>query len=192
MTDKLTKEQINGILATLDDALAQGPWGASTFLSLIGKKLQHIRDEFERKQQEGSLYGRSAGSLASASQIMERHAQMQKIFIALYATDGANLNSWERVLANLPGQIISRPVYEHEEDIIAMLRSKSSPVNEAYASFYVEPNYILEKLAEKIITDKLGKPLLTLKDKAIKLDHLDRFVHASGIYKFVNGRLVKI
>lgn len=192
MTEKLTKEQINGILAALDDALAQGPWGASTFLGLIGKKLQHIRDEFKQKQQEDGVYEHSAESLASANQVVDRHAQMQKIFIALYAADGANLNSWERVLANLPGQIISRPVYAQEEDVIAMLRSKINPTNEAYASFYVEPNYILEKLAEKITTDKLGKPLMTLKDKAIKLEHLDRFVHQSGTYKFVNGRLVKI
>ncbi len=192
MTDKLTKEQINSILATLDDALAQGPWGASTFLSLIGKKLQHIRDEFEQKQQEGGLYGHSSTLSASANERAERYAQMQKIFIALYASDGTNLNSWERVIANLPSQMISRPVYAKEEDIIAILRSKSNPVNEAYASFYVDPKYILEKLTEKITVDKLGKPLLALKDKAINLAHLDRFVHLSGTYQFVNGRLVKM
>lgn len=192
MTDKLTKEQINSILATLDDALAQGPWGASTFLNLIGKKLQHIRDEFEQKQQEESFYGNSATLSASANLGVDRYAQMQKIFIALYASDGTNLNSWERVIANLPSQMISRPVYAKEEDIIAILRSKSNPVNEAYASIYVDPKYILEKLSEKITTDKLGKPLLALKDRAINLDNLDRFVHLSGTYKFVNGRLVKM
>ena len=194
MTDKLTKEQISSILATLDDALAKGPWGASTFLSLIGKKLQHIRDEFEQKQQqqEESLYGNLTTLSASANQSVERYDQMQKIFIALYASDGTNLNSWERVIANLPSQMISRPVYAKEEDIIAILRSKSNPVNEAYASFYVDPKYILEKLTEKTTVDKLGKPLLALKDKAINLDHLDRFVHLSGTYKFVNGRLVKM
>lgn len=195
MTKKLTKEQMNGVLAALDDALAQGPWAASTFLSHIGKKLQQIRDEFEQKQQDVNFYENTyentTESAVLANQRTDRYAQMKKIFIALYAVDGSNINSWERVVANLPGQIISRPVYENEDDVIAILRNKSNSINEAYASIYVDPNYILEQLGEKITLDKLGKPLLALKDKAIHLDNLDTFIHQSGTYKYVKGQLVK-
>ena len=191
MTEKLTKEQMDGVLTALDDALAQGPWAASTFLSHIGKKLQQIRDEFEQKQQDDSFYENTTESAVLANHRADRYARMKKIFIALYAVDGTNINSWERVVANLPGQIISRPVYENEEDVIAILRNKSNSINEAYASIYVDPNYILEQLGEKITVDKLGKPLLALKDKAIHLDNLDKFIHESGTYKYVKGQLVK-
>jgi intracellular multiplication protein IcmQ len=109
----------------------------------------------------------------------------------LYAFDGSSLQSWERILQHLPNQVVSRPVYENEEDVIASIRSKSNRINEAYASIYVDPQYILPQPAEKIPVDKLGKPLLALKDKAINLDNVDVFVHQSGTYRFASGRLIK-
>lgn len=191
MNDNLTKEQMNGILTALDDALAQGPWGASTFLTIIGKKLQQIRDEFEQKQQEGEHLQTSSHPFTWASQRSENQAEMKKIYISLYTYDGTNIHTWENIIANLPGQIISRPIYENEEDVIAILRNKGNSVNEAYVSLYIDPKCILEPLSEKIAVDKLGKPLLTLKGKALDLSNLDVFTHLTGTYKFLSGRLVK-
>lgn len=191
MNDNLTKDQISGILAALDDALAQGPWSASTFLTIIGKKLQQIRDEFEQKQQEASQVDLPVQPFNWAGQRSENQVEMKKIYISLYTYDGSNILTWERIIANLPDQIISRPIYENEEDVIAILRNKGNSVNEAYVSFYIDPKFILAPLSEKIAVDKLGKPLLALKGKALNLVNVDVFVHQSGIYKFLNGRLIK-
>jgi intracellular multiplication protein IcmQ len=109
----------------------------------------------------------------------------------LYASDGSNIQSWESILQHLPSQIISRPVYENEEDVVASIRSKSHRMNEAYVAIYVDPQNILEQPLEKISFDKLGKSLLLLKDKAINLDNVDVFVHQTGTYRFVKGRLIK-
>ena len=45
--------------------------------------------------------------------------------------------------------------------------------------------------ADKTPVDKLGKPLLTLKDKSLSLDNINRFVHITGTYQYGQGRLVK-
>ena len=39
--------------------------------------------------------------------------------------------------------------------------------------------------------DKRGKPLITLKDKTLTLSSITRFIHQSGTYDFLEGRLVK-
>ncbi len=190
MNDKLSKDQTDGVLAALDKALAQGPWSASTFLSLIGKKLQTIRDDFARLHDISDVNVETT-SPHSIKQRLDSRARMKKIYIALYAFDGSNLQSWERIISNLPSQVISRPVYENEEDVILAIRNKGNPVNEAYVSIYIEPSDILDQVAEKVAVDKSGKPLLALKGKAITLENFDAFVHTSGSYQFIKGRLIK-
>ena len=191
MTEKLTKEQMIGILQALDEALENAPWGASTFLSLIGKKLQNIRDDVFENLENNTSESSQGYSKQNQQTSAERYANMKKIFVALYAFDGSNLASWERILQHLPEQVISRAVYENEEDVVACIRSKSNRVNEAYVTIYIDPQSILTQQPEKIPVDKLGKPLLVLKDKAINLEHVDVFVHQSGLYRFVSGRLIK-
>lgn len=191
MTEKLTKEQKAGILQALDEALSKAPWDASTFLSLIGKKLQSIRDELAETLDNHDHDTEGSPPKLNQQTVADRYIKMKKVYIALYAIDGSNLQSWERILQHLPKQVISRPVYENEEDVMTSIRSKSNRLNEAFAAIYVEPQYILSQSAEKISVDRLGKPLLALKDKAINLENVDVFVHQSGTYRFVGGRLIK-
>ena len=188
MKEQLTKQQAKEILDSLDNAIEKGPWDESNFLKVIGKNLKEIRDDFashlgEEEQQK------IASNLAD--RVALRSGQ-QEVFIALYSTDGSKLHSWERILANLPRQMISRPVYNEEKDVKEMLRTKENKVNEAYVSIYVNQTEVLPVPSEKIPVDKLGKALLTLKNNAIKLNNINRFVHHSGAYKYANGRLTKI
>ena len=191
MTEKFTKDQKVGIIVALDEALEKGPWSATKFLSLLGKKLQNIRDEVAESLDNNDDETKGRPSKLSQQTTADRHAKMKKLYVALYAFDGTNLQTWERILQYLPNQVISRPVYENEEDAIASIRSKSNRINEAYAAIYVDPQFILPQPVEKISVDKLGKPLLALKDKAIILNNVEVFVHQSGTYHFASGRLIK-
>jgi intracellular multiplication protein IcmQ len=190
MNNKLTDEQIASARAALNEALAQGPWSSSNFLTLIGKKLQQIRDDFEHSVADidPSQTGRA---LDLANECLLKRSEMTKIYVSLYATDGSNVQTWERIVTNLPKQMISRPVYANEEDIVTAIRNKANPLNEAYVSMYVNPKDILVQDSDKISMDKLGKPLLALKDKAINLDNLETLTHLTGVYDFKQGRLVK-
>ena len=101
------------------------------------------------------------------------------------------MRSWERIIANLPHQIIARPIYADETDVKSIIKTKDNKNNEAYVSIYVSQNDILTLDADKVPVDKLGKQLLTLKNTAIKLDNIHFFCYQSNLYQYVRGHLIK-
>ncbi len=189
MKDELSEQQTDAILKALDDAIEHGPWDESNFLRVIGKNLREIRDGFANQLHDPG-YEKSKIASHLANRVALRSGQ-QEIFIALYSSNGTNMQSWERILMNLPKQMISRPIYDNEEDLRAIIKTKENKNNEAYVSMYVSQSDILMLTADKTPVDKLGKSLLTLKDKSLSLDNINRFVHISGTYQYVQGRLVK-
>jgi intracellular multiplication protein IcmQ len=188
MKDELSKQQTDAILKILDDLVEQGGWESSAFLRVIGKKLQAIRDDASTRI---ASYRPDNAKITShlANRVALRNGQ-QEIFVALYSSDGANIQSWERILGNLPKQMISRPIYASEEDVNQAIRAKDNKINEAYVAIYVNQNDLLS-MGDKTPQDRFGKSLLTLKDKSLNLENINRFVHVSGIYQYASGRLVK-
>ena len=189
MNDELSKQQSDAILKALDDAILQGPWDESNFLRVIGKNLHELRDGFIA--QINTTNGAQSGMISHLANRIALRSGQQEIFIALYSSDGENIASWERILMNLPKQMISRPIYASEEDIKALIKTKENKINEAYVSMYISQSDSLQMSADKTPVDKLGKPLLTLKDKSLSLDNINRFVHITGTYQYGQGRLVK-
>lgn len=190
MKDKLSTFQINAILKALNDAIEEGPWEESNFLRAIGKNLREIRDNFSNKINAAEI--NQSKVIAELAKRTALRSGMKEIFVALYSSDGTKLQSWERILINLPRQMISRPIYADEADVKAIIRTKENKNNEAYVSMYINQSDILQLPPDKIPVDKLGKPLLTLKDRSLTLDNINQFVCSSGIYQYVHGRLVKI
>lgn len=189
MKDDLTEEQSNSILESLDKALANGPWDDSNFLRVIGKNLKQIRDNFANEIT--AVKEERASALSSLTNSVTQHKDQQEVYVSLYTTGGSVLQTWERVIANLPKQIISRPVYANEGDVQQLIKSKENKINEAYVAIFINQSNLLNVSADRIPMDRFGKPLLTLKDKAIDLTNISRFVHSSGEYTLVKGRLVK-
>lgn len=189
MKDELSEKQTDSILKALDEALEKGPWDKSNFLRVIGKNLRTIRDKFANRLQ-GPGHEKSKITPHLANRIALRSGQ-QEIYISLYSSDGRNLQSWERILLNIPNQIISRPIYADEEDVKTLIRSKENQYNEGYVAIYVSQSDILPLPADKVPLDKLGKPLLTLKAKSLRLENISRFTHKTGQYQYSQGRLIK-
>src|SRR3990167_1153015 len=189
MKDDITEEQANAILEALDKALKEGPWEDSSFLRVIGKNLQKIRDNFANEI--AAVKNEKANALSSVTQRVTQHVGQQEVYVSLYITGGGVLQAWERVIANLQRQIISRPVYANEEDVQQLIKSKENKINEAYVAIFINQSDLLKVSADKTSMDRFGKPLLLLKDKAINLMNISRFVHSSGVYTLEKGRLVK-
>ena len=187
--DALTKEQVDAVLQALNEAIEQGPWDESNFLRVIGRNLQGIRDGFVKEVEAQDNTRQSISPYLTQKMALRR--DMQKVFVALYSSDGSNLSAWDRIIANLPHQMISRPIYANEEDVKAIIKSKEHKINEAYVAIYITPKDILALSTDKMPVDKLGKQMLTLKDKTLHLDNMDYFVHQSGVYHYAQGRLVK-
>ncbi len=189
MNDEFSKRKIKSILSSLDKVIEGNDWTQSNFLSVIGKKLREVREEF-LDSVSGSTEEKTKLSAHLANRLALRSGQ-QELYILLYSSDGANIQSWERIVANLPRQMISRPIYADENDVKSIIKTKEHKVNESYVSIYVNQTDILSLPADKAPVDKLGKPLLTIKDKSINLENLNYFVHSTGTYRYARGRLVK-
>ncbi len=188
--DELTTEQADAVLLALDNAIAQGPWEESNFLRVIGKNLREIRDEFVSGMESSGKVSTDAAANLVHQNILLRRGQ-KKVCVALYSSNGKNMQSWEWIVTNLPRQMISRPIYLEEEDVKAIIKTKENKINEAYVIIYIDENDILHVNDDKIPMDKLGKPRLLLKDGALKLSNMESFVHQSGTYHYSQGRLIK-
>jgi intracellular multiplication protein IcmQ len=189
MKENLSPQQNQDILKALDDAIEQGPWEDSNFLRVIGKNLRKIREDYANH-----LAGDNAEKIDLEANLAKRVALrsgQQEIFIALYSSEGGNLHVWERILSNLPNQIISRPIYTNEEDVRNFIKSKENKNNEAYVSIFIDKNAILTLAPDKTPLDKFGKTLLNLKDRALHLENINHFVHGFETYQFIKGKLIK-
>lgn len=191
MTEKVAPEKLEAILKSLDEAIAEGPWEASNFLRIIGKHLQDIRDGLAGHLHHDEDDEEAQRKVAELLNPIDRTGK-REVFVSLYTSDGSNLAAWERIIANLPRQMTSRAIYASEEDAASAARSRENRTNEGYLAIYIDEMDILTVSPEKAIFDRRGKPLLGLKDRAIKLENITRFVHENDIYAWRFGRLVKI
>lgn len=187
--EELTKEQADAVLQALDNAITQGPWEETNFLKVIGKNLREIRADFVSRMELTA----KVSAQATDHQIHQHalHRDQKKVCVALYSSNGKNMQSWEWIVTNLPRQMISRPIYVEEEDVKAIIKTKENKINEGYVIIYIDEHDILPVDDDKVPMDKLGKPRLLLKDGAFKLNNLDCFVHQSGRYRYSQGRLIK-
>jgi len=187
--DELLEQKCRDVLAALDKAITEGPWESSNFLSVVGKKLQKIREDFIRDANLEAI-DFITPEAAQAERLGQRAGQ-QEVYINLYSSEGANIKAWERILANLTQRTISRPIYEEENDAINIIKTKENKQNEAYIAIYVNPSDLLTLSADKMPYDKLGRPMLTLKDRAISLENISRFVYNAQSYLYKKGALVR-
>lgn len=188
--DELTKEQANAVLQALNDAITSGHWSSSNFLRVIEKRLTEIRDEVRNEIE--LVYKKSLPNQSEQIAFMNKvQTDKKMVYVALYSATGKSLQSWEWIVTNLPRQMVSRPIYEQEEQAQAMIKTKENRFNEAYVSIYIEETDVLPVPEDKITHDKLGQPRLLLKDGALKIANIREFVHETGKYHYSQGRLVK-
>lgn len=189
MNDFLSEQQLQDLLKCFDDAIQQGPWDKSNYLNALGKNLSDIRDKLALEFGAPSKAQIKTETIA-ANRMALRSGQ-QEIFVSLYSSDGSNLQFWEKIIANLPRQMISRPIYASEEHVQSIIKLKENKLNEAYVVIYINPNDIIPLHPDKALSDKLGNPLLALKDKTLNLENISRFIHLNMVYKYESGRLIK-
>ena len=186
--DDLSKQKIALVLKTLDQAIHDDIWRKSNFLQVIGRKLSEIRSDFIREVDE-SLEQQSKLATTLSNRLALKTNQVE-VFVSLYTFEGTKLSAWERILINLPRQMISRPIYSSEDDVKANIRSKENKINEAFVSIHVNPSDILPMAADKIPRDKSGKTLMVLKDNSLSLNNVNYFWHEGRRYQWVKGQLV--
>lgn len=185
--DETIRQKSEKLLEALNTAISSGSWDETNFVVIVGKKLRAMRDMLAAQLKEADED--PANSPAFLARKMAMQGTLKQVFVGLYSLEGTNLQSWERIIANLRRQMVSRPVYANEADIQAIIKTKEKKINEAYVSIYIDPNDMLDLSTDKVPVDKLGKPMLVLKDSAIHLENIDYFMHVTGKYQYIRGRL---
>jgi len=187
---KVSEKQAHAVLTSLRELLDKGPWKHSAFLRVIGKKIQKIHDDFAARAGRAQQIESHHQSIQHDQQ-QKRLETQQEVFVALYSSQGSDLESWEKILMNLPRQAVSRPVYAEEEAIQRVFKERRNQLNEAYVAMYIDRDTILPTPMDKIPKDRFGTDLLILKNNALKHENIIYFVHASGVYTYQKGRLKK-
>lgn len=189
MKDRLSDEEAQALLKSLNELVEQGPWDKSNFLKAIGKNITKIRDDLVEKV--GAPTPVEMHAQAQAAKQSALRTNQQEVFVSLYSSKGTDMSAWERIVTNLPRQMVSRPIYADEKDVQSSIKHKEHQINEAYVAIFIDKSAVLELSEEKTSHDKLGNKLLSLKDKSLNLDSISRFVHLTGIYQLESGRLLK-
>lgn len=188
--DEKIKKIAKDFLLALDRAIEGGSWDETNFVLIIGKKLRQMRDNLAEKVDK--FEDNSESSLGFLSSKLAMENSLVEVFVGLYSIEGVKLQSWEKIVANLRRQIVSRPVYASKDEIVSIIKSKEKKINEAYVSIFVKKEDILQLREDKRPVDKLGQTMLVLKDDAIALENINFFVHMSVSYRYFRGRLVKV
>lgn len=173
------------LIAALQDLLAVGDWEASLFLRTAHKKLKDILD------QAVALSNQSGKNLPVAEFHQKKIKEgCIKIYVSLYQSDPYNLVKWENTLKSIREYSINRPIYRHESHVLEMIRSKQGSPNEGYVIIYIDPTQIIPPYSGKIVEDRWGHELLTLRDNSLLPDNIIEFVHQGRHYDFVDGKLL--
>lgn len=184
-TDNKDIEINRKMIAMLDKLLAAGKWDESLFLRNISKKFRELRQEAEQLLIERTGFG----TIATHVVPKEKPGHV-KVFISLYQTEGNNLQKWHRTLRLLTDHSVSRPVYQNEEEVKAMIRAKADVLREGYVSLFVKEQDIMQLPPNKVATDKLGHELMTLKAHAVKPENILEFIHNQKRYHVEEQGLV--
>lgn len=170
----------------LDEGIAAGPWQANLFLKGIKKKLEELRDDFVTKVGLDQHHEQMASDL-----LLANNCENTEVYIALYQSQGSNMNKWQEVVASLITYTMGRPIYYNEPDVQSAIRLNDRNLNHAYAVVKVHKDAILSDTADLVRTDREGRKLINLRESAIQLKNIVRLVHATGQYKLVRNFLVK-
>jgi len=187
LTDDEIKSALD-ILKALDGAIDKGPWEHNLFFKGIGKKLRDARDKFKEELGLDEL----TADLLTQNHSKQIDNQTTEVYISLYQAEGSSISKWTTVVNSLAGYNLTRPVYRNETDIQAAIRSKEQQQNDAYVAVRVRNIDIMKPALDMQPTDKLGHELLILREGAVHLENISRFVHKTGQYQFRNKLLSKV
>ena len=173
------------VINTIDRIMAAGDWEDSLFLNNTVKPLRELRAqalEIQKKLQ-------SEEEVRQGKRRALEHNQTL-LYVALYQAGDVSMDMWALALRNLPRSVQGRPVYAHEEQAAKAIRNKHNPVHLAYAIIAVDQTDVLESI--KTVEDRIGLPLVQLKERAVKANNILELVYMGERYAFSKGQLQRI
>lgn len=175
------------IVEILHNLLETGNWEASLFLRTAHKRLQAFYDQALALEKQ---FEKEVSESHDQVHKMKMQQGYVKVYVSIYQSDPYNLIKWENTLKSIKEYSINRPIYRSEEYIEEMIRSKHGSPNEAYVVIYIPGTDIIPAYAGKLIADRWGHELLTLRDNSLRPENIAEFVHQGRRYIFSEGKLL--
>jgi len=184
-TEKLTLEEVQKVQEIMNQLLAEKDWEQASYLKILREELQKIYSAFNVLASQ--VYSQVNEEAEAQAQLLNFDKTNYKlVYISVYSSEGGNLDSWQRILSNLPKQFITRAIYENEYD--AQDAIKLAPVfsNAAYVAIWVDKSHILSPEDFPPQFDKLGHQLINLRDRAVQLNKIEFFWNNLSKYRWIN------
>ena len=193
MTIKRNDPVINRkLISILDNLIQTGHWDKSLFLQATGKEIRDLKDklcqELDLTLSDDHLADVQQATLKNELPMLS--PDKMEVYVALYQAEGTKISNWESALELLLSRSASRPIYDSEAKAKDMMVKRGKNENNAYVAIAIKKSDVIP-MPEKHVTDKYGHELVTVKENALKLENIRRFVHVSGNYAFYKNQLIK-
>lgn len=176
-----------GFLSQIDKLLRQIIWNETNYLDALGKQLKVARDHFKKAVDEEDPTYIEPREFVQESDGKENYIE---VFVSLYCSSG-ELVDWQRILANIGKQVISRPMMLTESEVKEFIKTKPNDEKEAYAVLFLPDSNVIRHIgSEPGNRNKLGHELVNIKDSRLESDVVVRFVHQNIEYEYKHGTLV--
>lgn len=183
---KLSVEDVQKVQETMTALLSEGDWEQANFLKIMREELQNIYTTFNALAEQ--VYAESVTNIdVKYDNLNFDKSNHQLVYINLYSAEGENLDSWQRIVTNLPKQFITRAIYENEIDAQDALKMAPVFTNAAYVAVWVDKHSIISLDISQTQIDKSGHRLLTLKDRAVLLNKIEFFWHNMAKYHWIEN-----
>ena len=170
------------LVKIFDELLEKGDWHSTLFLKVSGQRILKLREKAQ------ALLDGALQDSAPLEEVFDTTGYIL-VYVSLFHMGGGSPKDWQGRLKSLSGYAVSRPIYEKEEHVQAVIRNKDSPENEAYVAVWIKEDQVLSRTGERAKKDSFGHPLLVLRSEALKNARIEFFVHQGTIYTYDGSRL---
>ncbi len=185
MTGKLTLEEVQKVQDIMNQLLAEKDWEQATYLKILREELQKIYSAFNVLASQ--VYSQVNDEAQAQAELLNfDKTNFKLVYISVYSSEGVNLDSWQRILSNLPKQFITRAIYENEYDAQDAIKLAPVFANAAYVAIWVDKNLILSPEDFPPQFDKIGHQLINLRDRAVQLNKIEYFWNNMSKYRWIN------
>lgn len=192
VTDDTFVKQRQQIIENLDVLIENKNWENSLALKVVQSRIVTYRDSLSQEIQEyESQAAQDAGSSSSDEAVLPDG--QTAIFICLYKSFGDDIAQWEKTLARFSGHVLGRPIYATEAAAAKFISGKENREPEGYIEIWIGKDMIIDMPPSRMLYDKFGSPLLTLKQGGLSAKQIQYFTSGTGKrYRFKDDKLVFI
>lgn len=175
-----SKDLSRRLVSILGELKNQESWDKSLFLKNAKRRIDELYQEAEELMRSTDID--NGGGIKASKQLAPG---VIKVYISLYQSDSNNLQSWLHTVRTLALYNVTRPTYSSEQQVREMVSSKADIQRHGYVEVLINQSDIIP--IDPLPVDSLGHELLILKEGAVQLNNIVRFVHGNKKYYSIHS-----